>query len=148
VAEVLRRGTVSRASPVSDAPLAFLPNGDRAGVTLSLVNILPGGAVASVGTWVSSAAAVPPLSAAPLNASAPWPAGVSYTAAGSTIAGDGDAAAGAWVGPFAPITWAGGSLEVPPDRVLESEYAVAAALAWILGGVAASLLIGAILHDA
>lgn len=148
VAETLRRGMVSRPSPVLGAPLFFLPNGDRAGVALALVNVLPSGALATAGTWISTASAAPPAPGAQLNASAPWPAGVAYTAAGSTIAGDGDAAAGAWQGAFSSLTWAGGSLEVPPDRALESDYATAAALAWILGGVVASLLIGAILHDA
>ena len=151
VAETLRRGVVSRPSPLSGgAPLSFLPNGDRAAASLALVNVLAGGAgIAAVGTWTSTAAAV--AAPRPPNASVslppPWPGGVAYTAAGSIIAGDGDASAGVW-GPLRAITWPGGSLEVPPDRALEHSHALAIALAVILGGVGASLLVGAILHDA
>lgn len=148
IAATLRKGSITRLSPVTDASLSFLPNGDRMGVSLSLVNMQPGGTVAVVGTWLSSAAALPRLK--PANASSPlplWPEDVAYTSEGSMLAGNGDASAGQW-GSFGPIIWPGGTLEVPPDRALESSHAVATAVAWLLGGIALSLLVGAIMHDA
>lgn len=127
------------ASPLSGAPVAFFPNGDRGPPPpLGAVNVRDGGGVATLlATWASAAVPVPT-----------GPDGrPAFTHSGSGVAGDARMSDGAWSALSAPVVWPDGTTEAPTDRVAEVSHAAAIAAAVALMGIGASLLAGAVLHS-
>jgi NhaP-type Na+/H+ or K+/H+ antiporter len=123
-------GTAMRPSLLTGIVATWLPNGDRYGVPMSLVNVQGPGTITTVGTWTSAIAPAPYGG----NVTGLMPAGV--------LMSD-----GSWSF-VPPIIWPGNVTTIPPDRAVDNSGASATALVVALIGVIASVLIGSVVKHA
>jgi len=127
-ATLAARGAL-RPSPLTDTTMAWLGNGDRDAIHMSLVNV-QGDRIVAVGAWASGVRA------------GTWNGSTGSVLAAGVRMGD-----GTWQN-TTTIVWPAGGTLTPPDRALEYDHAEATALVVALFGIIISLLVGAVLHRA